>query len=100
MDKLIAILKREPLVIFGALAAGAIAVVQSLGGHGVISGDAVNWVVNALHVPSTSDPSTGPGLAFLVALVGRFLVYSPAAHEEAVTEALNTPAPGQAQTGP
>jgi hypothetical protein len=87
MAAIIALFQKEPLVILGALAAGVLAVVQSLGGHGVLSGDVVQWVTNAL------DPNSGWLLPLVVGIIGRFLVYSPQSHAKAVQAALNTPVP-------
>lgn len=69
---MIARLKNEPALLIGALAAAILAAVQSLAGHGVLSGDVVAWISNAL------DPTQGGWLIpLLVGIVTRFFV-SPA----------------------
>ena len=68
---MIARLKREPAVVIGVLAAIALAAVQSLGGHNLLSGSVVDWVTRAL------DPNTGWAIPVVLGVITRFFV-SPA----------------------
>lgn len=71
LSSLIAKIKAEPAVAIGIVAAVVLAVVQTLGGHGVLSGNVVDWFTNAL------DPNAGWAIPIVVGLVTRFFV-SPA----------------------
>ena len=93
MGTIIAALEKEPLVILGAIAAAILAIVQSLAGNGILSGDVVQWVTNAL------DPSHGWLIPLVVTIIGRFLVVSPATNATQVAAALNTPVPDQPSEG-
>ena len=68
---MIARLKNEPAVVIGVLAAAALAAVQYLGGHDLLSGSAVDWVTRAL------DPNAGWAIPIVLGIVTRFFV-SPA----------------------
>ena len=81
MNAIVSLLKKEPLVILGAVAAGVLGTIQSLGGHGILSGSVVDWATNAL------DPNSGWLLPLVVTILGRFLVVSPATHQAAVDKA-------------
>ena len=85
-------LKNEPAVIIGVLAAVVLAVVQTLGGHGIISGDLVDTVTKAL------DPNGGWLIPIILGLITRFFVVGPVTHQAEVTTALNTPVPGPVLT--
>lgn len=78
-----ALLKKEPAVIIGVLAACVLAVVQTLAGEGVIGADLSDTVTKAL------DPTTGWALPIILGIVTRFFVYSPAKADEL----LHTPPP-------
>lgn len=64
--------KREPAIIIGIVAAAVLAVVQSLGGNGVI-GESVQATITA-----AIDPTSGWALPILLGIVTRFFVFSPA----------------------
>lgn len=77
MNAILARIKAEPAVVIGLLATVLLAAAQYAGGHNLLSGDAVAWVVGAFHVPSASDPSVGWAVPLLTGIVTRFFV-SPA----------------------
>lgn len=66
------ILKREPAVVIGIVAACTLAVIQTLAGEGIIGTDVADTIGKAL------DPTTGWALPIIVGIVTRFFV-SPAA---------------------
>ena len=68
---MLARLKNEPAILIGALAAAAMALVQSLGGNGIIGQDAVDTVASAL------NPTSGWALPIVIGFITRFFV-SPA----------------------
>lgn len=64
-------LKNEPAVVIGIIAACILAVIQTLGGRGVLAEDLVETIGRAL------NPDTGWAIPILVGIVTRFFV-SPA----------------------
>ena len=80
-------IKREPAVIIGILAAVVLAVVQTLGGHGILSGSVVDVVTRAL------DPNSGWLIPVVLGLITRFFVTSNTTNAEQVATALATPPP-------
>lgn len=88
-------LKNNPIVIIAAIASAILGIVQTLGGHGILSGDVVTWFVNALHVPSPTDPSTGWLIPVVLSFLQRAFSWGPVTHAAAVQAALNTPVPEQ-----
>ena len=64
-------IKREPAVVIGIIAACLLAVVQVLGGEGIIGQDLADTIGKAL------DPTTGWAIPVVVGIITRFFV-SPA----------------------
>ena len=64
-------LKREPAVLIGVIAAAILAVVQSLAGNEIITGDIAVTIQNAL------SPESGWAIPIILGLITRFFV-SPA----------------------
>ena len=80
-------IRHEPAVVIGVIAAVILAVVQTLGGHDILSGSVVDWFTRAL------DPNTGWLIPVILGIITRFFVTSNASHAEQVTTALYTPPP-------
>lgn len=74
------ILKREPAVIIGIVAACVLAVVSTLQGEGIIRDDIAATIGQAL------DPTTGWALPIIIGIITRFFVFSPAKAAELKAE--------------
>ena len=77
------LLKREPAVIIGVIAAAVLAAISSLTGSGVIREDIAATITAAI------DPTSGWALPIILGIVTRFFVFSPAKADEL----LHTPPP-------
>lgn len=69
--RLWAAFKAEPAFFIGVLASAILVIVQALGGHNLLSGSVVDWIVRAF------DPTSGWAIPIIVGIVTRFFVYAP-----------------------
>lgn len=73
-------IRREPAVVIGIVAAVALAVLQTLGGQGVLEPDLVATITGFFDNASTADvPLDGWGMPIVLGVITRFFV-SPADH--------------------